>query len=86
MEIKILNLDFHSEYEKFLLSNKEGLFYYSLKYRDFLKELLGCEEEYLVAVDGKNIIGILPLMYINGEYGRVYNSLPYYGSHGGIIA
>jgi lipid II:glycine glycyltransferase (peptidoglycan interpeptide bridge formation enzyme) len=36
-------------------------------------------------VEGGKINGILPIMYIEGKYGRVYNSLPFYGSNGGII-
>src|SRR4030042_936624 len=37
-------------------------------------------------MDGLGIHGILPLMYLQVEGGRIYNSLPYYGSHGGILA
>ena len=86
MEIRILGPDIYGEYGDFLLQNKESSFYYSLKYKGFLKDLLGCGEEYLVALEGNKMVGILPLMYFDGRYGRVYNSLPYYGSNGGVIA
>lgn len=73
-------------YQKYVESNPACMLYYSLNYRDFIKEIVGCDEEYLVVVDGDDIKGILPLMYLERNNRRVYNSLPYYGSHGGIIA
>jgi Acetyltransferase (GNAT) domain len=85
MKIEILRPKFFEAYNQFLLAQESSLFYYSLKYRDFLKDLLGCEEKYLVALDGELIHGILPLMYIEQGGGRIYNSLPYYGSNGGIL-
>jgi hypothetical protein len=86
MNIELLQSECAEEYDQFLLGHYYSLFYYSSKYKDFLKLLLGCEEEYLLAREGANIRGILPLMYTQENEGRVYNSLPYYGSNGGIIA
>jgi lipid II:glycine glycyltransferase (peptidoglycan interpeptide bridge formation enzyme) len=37
-------------------------------------------------MEGEAIRGILPMMYIQIDGGKVFNSLPYYGSNGGIIA
>ena len=73
-------------YERYLRRHDGSLVYQSLKYKRFLKELLGCEEQYLVAREGGAIRGILPLMWAESSHGRVYNSLPYYGSHGGPLA
>lgn len=86
MKIETLQPKYFEAYNQFLLAQRSSLFYYSLKYRNFLKDLLGCEEKYLVALDGELIHGILPLMYIEQDRGRIYNSLPYYGSNGGILA
>jgi hypothetical protein len=86
LEVKILTLALYRQYSDFLLSQPGALFYYSTKYKEFLKDLLKCQEEYLLAIEGDNIAGVLPLMYIEGKFGKVYNSLPYYGSNGGIIA
>jgi lipid II:glycine glycyltransferase (peptidoglycan interpeptide bridge formation enzyme) len=72
--------------DQYLLCKDVSLFYYSSKYMNFIKELLGCEDEYLLAMEGDGIRGILPLMYIHVDPWLVYNSLPYYGSNGGIIA
>jgi CelD/BcsL family acetyltransferase involved in cellulose biosynthesis len=73
-------------YDRFLLGRPETLLYHSSKYKEFLKALLGCGEEYLLALDGGEICGALPLLFAEREGRRVYNSLPYYGSNGGIIA
>ena len=86
MKIEVLQPDFHEPYERFLLENPYSLFFQSLKYKNFLRQLLECEEEYLLAIEEDQIRGVLPLMYIRGNSGRVYNSLPYYSSNGGIIS
>jgi hypothetical protein len=52
----------------------------------FLEEFLQCKSSYLVARDDRQIYGILPYLAADGPLGRVINSLPYYGSNGGIIA
>ena len=86
MKIKPLTPNFYDQYNEFSLRHEQSLFYYSLKFKGFLESLIGCQEEYLLAIKDDEIAGILPLMYIEGKYGRVYNSLPYFGSNGGIIA
>jgi Acetyltransferase (GNAT) domain len=86
MEITRLQSELAGAYDRYLLTRRGSLFYYCSKYKDFLKRLLGCEEEYLLAVDGGEIKGVLPLMYREKDGGRVYNSLPYYGSNGGVTA
>jgi hypothetical protein len=73
-------------YDEFVRQKPECMLYHSTKYKTFIKQLLGCEEEYLVVLENNAVRGILPLMYTEKEGIRVYNSLPYYGSHGGIIA
>jgi hypothetical protein len=88
MKIAILNKEFEEKYEKFLLSQKNSLFYASSKYRFFLKELLQSKDVYFLAIDEQNNIrGILPaFLKENSKTGNVLNSLPFYGSNGGIIA
>jgi lipid II:glycine glycyltransferase (peptidoglycan interpeptide bridge formation enzyme) len=85
MKIEILDNSRYEEYESFLLSQEHSLFYHSTKYKDFLEDLLGCESRYLLAYDNNKIVAALPLMIKNGSLGKVVNSLPYYGSNGGII-
>jgi len=86
MKIVLLERDLEDQYERFLLTHNESLLYYSVKFKNFLKDLLNCDEEYLVAIEDIQIKGVFPLMKKRGRYGWVYNSLPFYGSNGGIIA
>jgi hypothetical protein len=86
MRITTLTPDLREEYNRFLAKHPTALFYSSWNYKEFLKELIGCEAAYLVAAEGSAIKGVLPLMFMEANGGRVYNSLPYFGSNGGVIA
>jgi hypothetical protein len=86
MQIQKLTAILTQAYDQYLIRKQHSLFYYSSKYKDFLKTLLGCHDEYFVAMEADDICGVLPLMYTEVESGRVYNALPYYGSIGGILA
>jgi len=85
VKIELLSSGLIPEYDSYLLRNASSLFYHSSKYKDCLKALLNCGENYLVAIEKGRIVGALPLLYYETELGRVYNSLPYYGSNGGIL-
>jgi hypothetical protein len=85
MNISVLQSSLTPEYEDYLLKQETSLLYYGHRYKDFLKALLGCEEEYLIATENDEIRGVLPLLYAERDGRRVYNSLPYYGSNGGIL-
>lgn len=86
MEITQLSLELEPAYEAFLTRQAHALLYYSLPYKRFLEELLGCGSRYWVAVEDGRILGVLPVMEKVGHYGPVWNSLPFYGSNGGILA
>lgn len=74
------------EYEDFVLSRPTALLYQSLRFRDFLTALIGCEPRYAVAIRSEEVVGAMPLMATDGPYGVVMNSLPYFGSNGGILS
>lgn len=86
IRVETLRPEFAENYERYLLRHQGSLIYYSSKYKNFIKALLGCEEEYLLALDEAEISGVLPLMFTETTLGRVYNSLPFYGSNGGVLA
>ena len=75
------------EYEELLRSIDTSLLYASFKYRLFLERtLLHSEPVYLVARENGKLIGALPtFIYFNAKYGNILNSLPFYGSNGGIL-
>lgn len=85
MRVEKLHFRLHSSYNTFLESMSATL-YYSLPFKNLLEDFLQCSSHYMVALEGDKVCGILPLMSKNGLYGEVLNSLPFYGSNGGIIA
>ena len=75
-----------AEWDAFVRSHPAGLLYHSTAFRDLVARLLGCTPRYLVAREGARVVGVLPLMSASGTHGVVLNSLPYYGSNGGVLA
>jgi hypothetical protein len=86
LKVEVLTPAADDAYERHLARHEGALLYQSPRYRDFLAALLGCRAHYLAAVKDGEIVGSLPLMYLDTPEGRVYNSLPYYGSNGGVLA
>ena len=85
MIIKILTKDIEPQYNDFILSFADSLFYHSLLFKKLLKELFHFEDYYLVAVEDDNIIGVLPAFLSKTSLGNSLNSLPFFGSNGGMI-
>jgi hypothetical protein len=86
IEVAPLKESEDEEWDSFLRGNPGGLFVHSIAYRNLLVGELGCEPEYLVARQSGEIRGVLPIMWAADDEGRICNSLPYYGSHGGPVA
>jgi hypothetical protein len=76
-----------SAYSAFVDKSETSLLFQSLPYFKLIQELTSSEQETLLAIDEEgSIVGVLPLLAMSGGYGMVLNSLPYYGSNGGIIS
>src|SRR3954468_19561869 len=87
MKAILVSPEAEASYSAFLSTHPARMLYYSLAYRDLLASHLDCEARYFAAVDGDGAVhGILPTMIRNGPYGPVVNSLPFFGSHGGVLA
>lgn len=86
MRVAQLDAGLSEAYGQFLLRRPTSLLYQGAAYQELLVSLLGAEQRSLVALDNGAIRGALPLLARQGPHGRVYNSLPYYGSNGGVIA
>ena len=84
--IKDFTEEFELEYENFIINHENSMMYHSIKYFQFLKGLIGAKPLCIVSRNDQKIDGVLPIMYKDGEFGRVLNSLPYYGSNGSILA
>ncbi|MBL4803844.1 MAG: GNAT family N-acetyltransferase [Alphaproteobacteria bacterium] len=87
MQITKLKQNDYELYNAYVLNHKHGLLYYTNAYREFLEKTVGGHSHYLVAKNAKDAIcGVFPLMCKKGEYGDVWNALPFYGSHGSPLA
>lgn len=89
MSLKLAELrsEYFDAYEELLQVCPWAMVYHSLTYRRFLKDFLptSAEDHYLLVFDEKQLIGALPCFLIDGPYGVVINSLPFFGSNGGIL-
>src|SRR6266850_7989095 len=76
-----------SEVLPLLLSQECSLLYASPAYIALLREYLSMSRfEGLVVRANGGVVGFFPLFFrINDRLGNVCNSLPYYGSNGGIL-
>ena len=87
MKLILLTEDWFNSYESFLINHPSAMVYYSIKFKYFLEKQTESISKYLIALDDNgNIKGILPLLIKDGPLGLVVNSLPFYGSNGGILA
>lgn len=76
--------DCYEPLEFFVKSNK-GLFFHSMKWVNFLSNLVRAENRSFYAIQRGKPCAFLPLLVKDGPMGKVANSSPYYGSNGGII-
>lgn len=86
IEVDRLAAGAEGEWDEFLRGRPDGVLGHSIAYRDLLASALACEPEYLVAREGGEIRGVLPVMWSADAGGRICNSLPYYGSPGGPVS
>lgn len=70
----------------FVSSHPEGLIYYSPAFRRYLLAVAGGECRSRIALDDGHVAGVLPLLIKDGPFGSVLNSLPFFGSNGGVLA
>jgi hypothetical protein len=72
--------------DAFVAGHPQGLIYYTSPYRRYLLAVAGGECRSLVALHDGAVTGVLPLMRKDGPFGPVLNSLPFFGSNGGVLA
>ncbi|MFA9200688.1 MAG: GNAT family N-acetyltransferase [Cypionkella sp.] len=87
-EIVVDDLSGDGPYAVVVEADRGALLYHSLKYGRFLKQLMPAARcEYLVALEGSRPVAALPTFALDHPvHGAVVNSLPFYGSHGGILS
>jgi len=85
-DVVLLDPTLDAAYTDYLLASPRTLVYASCPYRDLLVTYVGTSPRYFVAVDQRGAIrGVLPAMLYRGRTLSVLNSLPYFGSNGGLI-
>ncbi len=85
---QILNWDDvdSSEINSFVENHNEGLFYYKPRFIKFLEKILSANSISILLKRNGLIEAIFPLIIKKGVYGNVINSLPFFGSNGGILS
>ncbi len=86
LEVFLRKGPFAAEEVSFFSGLNKAWLYYSEPYRNLLEQYAGCQTICFFLKDEKgNILGAFPLAVSMGKYGKVANSLPYYGSNGSVI-
>ncbi len=86
IEVRLLDKTLEVDYRRFVDEARTGLIYYTLEYQDFLLDILnGASAHYFVGLEDGQVACVLPCFVTEAEAGRVINSLPFYGSHGGLL-
>lgn len=86
MQTRLLNADDDQAYEALVLQRTTGLLYAAPVWRDVLMRLRSdFTPAYIGCFEGQRLVGALPGMVVNGPLGAVFNSLPFFGSNGGLL-
>lgn len=75
-----------AEIAALVAGHPEGLVYYTPAFRRYLLAVAGGECRSRLAIEAGRVTGVLPLLALPGPYGVVLNSLPFFGSNGGILS
>jgi hypothetical protein len=84
VEIKRFNKA-DKEFRDYILQDPNSLFYSEPRYVDLISAHLNAREFWLAAFERERLVGLLPLVIAEGPLGVVLNSMPFFGSIGGVI-
>ncbi len=74
-------------YQLYIDTKQQSMLYHDIKFIKFIAKMLNADWEIMTLLNDKaQICAICPWVYKKGAAGKVYNSLAYFGSNGGIIA
>ncbi len=86
VEIRAWSPDCEGAVEVLVADHPEGLVYYTPAFRRYLLAVAGGECRYRLAYEDGRVTGVLPMLAMTGPWGDVLNSLPFFGSNGGVLA
>lgn len=78
-------IDF-GEYDDFINKNNSSTFFHSKNHIIFLEKLLELNTFFVTCREKGKLRGIIPFFEKKMKFGTVVNSLPFFGSYGGMIA
>lgn len=90
MDTKLLFLTNHNknledECSTFINNSKSAFFQQTLEWRNVLESIGSDKSVYVIAKQGRRIVGLLPLYNFKSPHGNIINSVPYPGPLGGIL-
>jgi Acetyltransferase (GNAT) domain len=87
IDVRCLQPSDEADYQRFVDAQPASLVYASLAFRNFLSRVTNGEDRYLIAVERNAVVGVLPaFLQPDRGHGAVLNSLPFFGSIGGVLA
>jgi FemAB-related protein (PEP-CTERM system-associated) len=86
MEIVRCDETYREAWDQFVSTHGQGSFYHRYAWRDVNASCFGHDSSYLAAIEGKAILGVLPIVRIKSRlFGHIACSLPFV-NYGGICA
>jgi hypothetical protein len=73
------------EYDDLVSSSEYGMFYHSLRYLRLLTSVVEADPIIILCYDSGQVAGALPAFIKRDKNSKVLNSLPFFGSHGGVV-
>lgn len=87
IEVSLLEESQWQDYEDFVYRYPDALLYHTRKYIEMVREVTRGVPHVLLAWERNRLVGVLPTVVSSDRgLGTVLNSLPFFGSHGGILA
>jgi hypothetical protein len=86
MQIELCDKRNEQKFQNFVMMHPQSLVYHTVRYKELIKKHLQCNVEYYLLDNDGRVEAILTLMSKEGTLGTVVNSLPFFGSNGGILA
>jgi hypothetical protein len=84
--LKELNKDIEKDWSTFVDNCDESMIYFTISYKRVIENFLNMDSNYQLVVDDSGLnVAVFPLFIKRTEWGSVANSLPFYGSNGGLL-
>lgn len=83
-----MKIEFISKPKKYdeFINNISSTFYQSSKHLKFLEQILKINAKFIIAKDNDDLVGVMPILCKESKLGMVINSLPFFGSYGGVMS